>query len=172
MATTLVSVREYLTTSYYEPDAEYVDGVIEERAVGEYDHSSWQAALIVWFRTHGISWNVRVRAELRVQVSETRFRVPDVVVIDRDLPIEQVLTAPPVAVIEILSPEDTVARTLVKLDDYEKMGVHTILVIDPRAPSFYRYRRGNLDLCQSSIEQIDGTDAVVDWNEISKLLND
>jgi hypothetical protein len=30
---------EYLATTY-EPDAEYVDGVIEERPMGEYDHSS------------------------------------------------------------------------------------------------------------------------------------
>ncbi len=37
MATTLVSVEEYLHSTY-EPDAEYVDGVIEKRPMGEGPH--------------------------------------------------------------------------------------------------------------------------------------
>jgi hypothetical protein len=44
MATTAeathVPVEVYLKSSY-EPDAEYVDGVIEERPMGEFDHCSW-----------------------------------------------------------------------------------------------------------------------------------
>jgi hypothetical protein len=35
---TLISLDTYLTTSY-EPDVDYVDGVLEERNVGEYDHN-------------------------------------------------------------------------------------------------------------------------------------
>ena len=42
--TTHVPVEVYLRSSY-EPDAEYVDGAIEERAVGENDHSAWQEAI-------------------------------------------------------------------------------------------------------------------------------
>ena len=37
-ATTLVSVEEYLS-SVYEPECDYVDGEIEDRNVGEKDHS-------------------------------------------------------------------------------------------------------------------------------------
>ena len=45
MATvTYVPVEAYLRSSDYEPDAEYVDGQIEERPMGEFDHSDWQAA--------------------------------------------------------------------------------------------------------------------------------
>ncbi|MBB6142168.1 hypothetical protein HNQ77_000106 [Silvibacterium bohemicum] len=40
-AHTSVPVEVYLRSSY-EPDAEYVDGEIEERPMGEYEHSSWQ----------------------------------------------------------------------------------------------------------------------------------
>ncbi len=36
--TTLITVEEYLRTSY-EPDAEFVDGVLEERSTGEDRHS-------------------------------------------------------------------------------------------------------------------------------------
>lgn len=46
---------------------------------------------------------------LRIQVSPSRFRVPDVTILDLSLPIEQIITHPPIAVIEILSPEDAIA---------------------------------------------------------------
>jgi Uma2 family endonuclease len=117
MATTPVSIGEYLKTSY-EPDAEYVDGVIEERNVGEYDHSSWQGAILAWFRPHAKEWNIRALAALRVHVSPTRYRIPDVVVLDRTRPIEQILTHPPIAVFEVLSPEDTMTRIMRKPADY------------------------------------------------------
>ena len=35
---TMVSVDEYLHTAYH-PDCDYVDGVVEDRNVGEKDHS-------------------------------------------------------------------------------------------------------------------------------------
>ena len=78
-----VPVEVYLRSSY-EPDAEYVDGEIEERPGGEYDHASWQEAIILWFRQHAQEWDVHVKPELRVQVAQTRFRVPDITVLDRN----------------------------------------------------------------------------------------
>jgi hypothetical protein len=87
MATTShIPVDVYLRSSY-EPDAEYVDGA--ERPAGEYDHASWQGAICLWFGQHARDWSVRVRPSLRVQVAATRFRVPDVTVLDRDQPIKQ-----------------------------------------------------------------------------------
>jgi hypothetical protein len=71
--------------SDYEPDAEYVDGEIEERPKREYDHAAWQGAIFSWFRKHSKEWNIRVVPELRVQVTASRFRVPDVAVLGRDL---------------------------------------------------------------------------------------
>ena len=44
MATTLVSVEEYLRTSYPDGDCEYVDGEIVERNVGEIDHGRFAIA--------------------------------------------------------------------------------------------------------------------------------
>lgn len=144
MATaTYIPVEVYLHSSY-DPDAEYVDGNIEERAVGEYDHASWQHAIELWFAQHAKQWNIRVRPELRVQIASTRFRVPDVTVLDRNQPIEQIITHAPVAVFEILSPEDTHSRLMRKLADYEAMGISQIWVIDPKAGSFHRYRNDEL----------------------------
>jgi Uma2 family endonuclease len=139
-----VPVEVYLRCSDWEPDAEYVDGEIEERPVGEYDHSSWQHAIQTWFQTHAKEWNIRVRPELRIQVAPTRFRVPDVTILDRNQPVEQIVTHPPIAVFEVLSPEDRHARFTRKLQDYEAMGISQIWVIDPEGPSIRRYQDGHL----------------------------
>ena len=41
MATTLISIAEYLASNY-DPDRDYVDGILQERHWGEYDHSRLQ----------------------------------------------------------------------------------------------------------------------------------
>ena len=85
MATTLISVGEYLNTTA-SPDCEYVRGVIKERAVPTYDHAAWQEAILAWFRTQRTAWEVRALPELRVQVADDNFRVPDVTVLSRTAP--------------------------------------------------------------------------------------
>jgi Uma2 family endonuclease len=139
-----VPLEVYLRCSDWDPDAEYVDGEIEERPVGENKHSAWQLAIQIWFQQHAKEWNIRVRPELRIQVSPTRFRVPDVTILDRDQPVEQIITHPPVAVFEVLSPEDRHTRFTRKLQDYEVMGIPQIWVIDPEGPSIQRYQNGHL----------------------------
>jgi Uma2 family endonuclease len=154
--TTHVPVEVYLRSSY-EPDAEYVDGAIEERPMGENDHSAWQLAILKWFLQHEKDWNVRLRPELRVQVATTRFRVPDVTVLDRDQPVEPIVTQPPLAVFEILSPEDSLQRLKRKLEDYRVMGIPEIWVIDPQDATYYRYedqqllRRGSFSYSSRGI---------------------
>jgi len=141
--TTRIPVEVYLRSSY-EPDAEYVDGEIEERPMGENDHSAWQEAICFWFRQHAQEWNVRVRPELRVQVAATRLRVPDVAVLDRDRPAERIVTHPPIAVFKVLSPEDSLQRLKRKLEDYRTMGIPEIWVIDPQDGAYYRYEQRQL----------------------------
>jgi Uma2 family endonuclease len=142
-ATTHIPIEVYLRSSY-EPDAEYVDGEIEERPTGENDHSAWQEAICFWFRQHARDWNVRVRPELRVQVAPARFRVPDVTVLSRDQPIEPIVTQPPLAVFEVLSPEDSLQRLKRKLEDYRIMGIPEIWIIDPQDSTYYRYEQRQL----------------------------
>jgi Uma2 family endonuclease len=146
--TTYVSVEDYLRTDS-EPDCEYVDGQIEERPIPEYDHSSWQTALILFFNAHGKAWNIRSRAELRVRVSPTRFRVPDLTVLSRSSPIEQIIVTPPLAAFEILSPENRMSAMMEKFADYEQMGIAGIWIIDPRKSAEkavgYGYQSGKLE---------------------------
>ena len=140
-----VPLEVYLRSSGYEPDAEYVDGKIEERPMGEFDHAAWQLAIIKWFLRHEEEWNIDVLPELRVQAAPTRFRVPDVTVLDRSLPVEQIITHPPIAVFDVLSPEDTFSRLKRKLEDYRTMGIPHIWVIDPEDGSFSRYEDSQLN---------------------------
>jgi len=133
-----IPLEVYLRTSY-EPDAEFVDGEIEVRPMGEYDHAAWQAAIQRWFFLHEEEWKVDTVPEVRVQVTPTRCRVPDVAVLDVNRPIEQVVTSPPLAVFEILSPEDSVSRLRRKLGDYANMGIEQIWVIDPADGATLRF---------------------------------
>jgi hypothetical protein len=80
MVGTLVSVAEYLHTSY-DPDCDYVDGEVLKRNMAERDHSELQGELLLYFRDHRREWNTYAFVEQRVQVGPTRFRVPDLVFI-------------------------------------------------------------------------------------------
>jgi Uma2 family endonuclease len=140
--TTRISPSEYLHTSY-RPDCDYVDGVVEERNLGELDHSAVERALVKWFIDHERDFGVVGYPELRVQVSPTRFRVADLCVISTSAPREQIIQTPPVAVIEVLSPEDRVSRYLARLEDYRKMGVRNVWVIDPAERMGFDFSSGS-----------------------------
>ncbi len=130
-ATRPITIDEYLHTSY-EPDCDYVDGELQERNLGELTHAEVQARLAQWFLNHADEWNIRVGNELRIRVAPTRVRIADVALLLRSEPAEQVPTRPPLAVIEILSPEDRVSRYEQRIDDYRNMGVRHIWVVDPQ----------------------------------------
>ena len=66
-----------------------------------------------------------------MRVSSTRVRIADLAILPLQRSYEAVLTRPPVAIIDVLSPEDRVSRYQQRLDDYRAMGVGHIWVIDP-----------------------------------------
>jgi Uma2 family endonuclease len=125
-----ISVSEYLHTSY-QPDCDYVDGIVEERNLGELDHAELQGAILAWFSTHRREWGIKAVPEIRVQISPSRFRIADVCLISTAAPREQIIQTPPLAVIEILSPEDRISRYRERLEDYRGMGVKHVWVVDP-----------------------------------------
>jgi Uma2 family endonuclease len=136
-AGSLVSVHEYLTSAF-SPDCDYVDGVIEERNLGERDHSRLQTAIILYLGTRRKEWGIHVFAEMRVQVSATRFRVPDVCVVAGPEPAEQIFRTPPFICIEILSPDDRIGRVQQRIDDYIAFGVPYIWILNPENRKAYR----------------------------------
>ena len=131
MATALyIPLNEYLGNSY-RPDREYVDGEIRERNVGKWEHARLQWLLALWFGKHEQQWGITGSTEQRVLVSENRVRVPDVVVLVAGAQPD-VLSDPPLLVIEILSPDDSYSDTQERAQDYRAMGVETVWIIDPK----------------------------------------
>lgn len=113
--------------STYEPDMDFVDGALEDRNVGEEPHSWLQGEIRDQLRKAGFKV---VYPELRLRVSETRCRVPDLCVyLERQK--EPVPSVAPVLVVEILSPEDRMSRIQEKLDDYHRMGCPCVWIVDP-----------------------------------------
>jgi len=135
-AATLIPVAEYLTTTY-DPDREYVDGRIVERNLGEKTHSTIQRNLILFFGTRSKDLGLKVYPEQRVQVSPTRFRIPDVTVVETSQYQEEIFTSPPHLCIEILSKGDTMEDMQEKIDDYLRFGVPYIWIINPRLKKGY-----------------------------------
>jgi len=131
MATgTLVSVEEYLSTSY-DPDRDYVDGEVLERNFGEREHSELQTELIVYLATLRKQYGFRIFIEQRLQVLPTRFRIPDVCVVVGASPSTPIFVEPPFLCIEILSKDDRYTAIREKIADYLSFGVKYVWVIDP-----------------------------------------
>lgn len=143
-----VTVEEYLKT-VYRPDCDYVDGRVEERNVGEYDHGLLQLSLGVLFTNHRADWHVRAVTDVRMQVSAHRFRVPDVLILRNGAPREQIVAHPPLIAIEILSPEDRLSRFQHRIDDYLAFGVENIWIVDPETRRAWTADASGLHLVQS-----------------------
>ena len=131
-----VSVEEYLT-SVYRPDCDYVDGQVEERNLGEWDHSWLQTTLVNYLFNRRKQWDILPVVEQRVQVALRRFRVPDICILLGSPTKEQILTKPPFVCIEILSPEDRMGRVQQRVTDYLNMGVPFVWVLDPKTRQAY-----------------------------------
>jgi Uma2 family endonuclease len=130
---TQIPVSEYVSTSY-RPDREYIDGELVERNVGKWEHARLQWLVAGWFMNHEREWNVIGSTEQRMRISTDRIRIPDLVVL-RPGPQPDILTEPPLLVIEILSPDDTYSDLQQRCQDYLEMGVPTIWFIDPQTRS-------------------------------------
>jgi Uma2 family endonuclease len=151
-----VSVEEYLST-VYEHDCEYVDGTIEERNLGEFEHSFLQLFLGSIFVSHRAEWGIVAVTEQRIQIHADRFRAPDLTVLRAGAPRERILTHPPLIAIEIQSPEDTLRRTTAKAAEYLAFGIEHVWVIDPDARVAYRGTATGLERVHSGELTIPGT---------------
>jgi Uma2 family endonuclease len=167
MATALhIPLNEYLGISY-RPDREYVDGEIRERNVGKWEHARLLALLAAWIGAHEKQWGIIGSVAQRVQVSESRVRVPDLVVLTAGAQPD-VLTDPPLLVIEILSPDDSYSDTQDRAQDYRAMGVETVWIIDPKT------RTGRMcsgkDWVEAERLEVKGTPLYVNLPEIFSQL--
>ncbi len=167
-AATKISVEEYLHSDEWEPDVDYVDGEIEERHLGERSHAMWQEALLYWFRLHEHQWGLLGYPELRVQTSVAHYLVPDVLLLDKQAPHEEIITHPPAAVFEVLSPENRLQRMQRKFEEYAAMGVQEIWMVDPETTVWTRFEDGQM--LRRTRFSLPSHDVEFDMAEIGKLV--
>jgi Uma2 family endonuclease len=165
----LVSLEEYLSTSY-SPDCEYDEGVVVERNLGEIEHSFLQAILSALFTNNSEAWGVYGLPEQRVQISPSRFLVPDLCVVPVGV-WEKIITSPPLIVIEILSPEDTIRQAELKSQKYRAFGIRHVWVIDPYARVAYRGAMPELERVPSGELAVPGTPIKVNVSELFEQLD-
>jgi Uma2 family endonuclease len=141
----LVSVDEYLNTSYPDGDREYLDGQIVERHMGTPGHSALQKIIIVHLAAFEHAFQIAVRPECRTRVQETRYRVPDVLVMTRPFrQNDRVVLDAPLMIVEILSPDDRMKDTLQRFREYEALGVRYIVQMDPEDRTTFLFVNGDL----------------------------
>ena len=128
--TEAISIETYLNTSY-EPDVEFIDGGLREKAVTGFPHGKLQGILFTWFRRHRKEWEIDCSIETRTQVNAERVRLPDLVVVRAGARVEGALTEAPLLAIEVLSPSDRYADLKQRAEDLARMGTGDIWLIDP-----------------------------------------
>jgi Uma2 family endonuclease len=139
-----VSVDEYLNTSY-EHDMEYVDGMLVERGMPTVAHSLLQRLLMKWFSRFDEEMGLMALQEVRTEIiKRARYRIPDTMLCALPLPGGKVCDIVPLAVIEVLSPDDTLSRTRDRFEDYSHMGVQTLVLMDPERLIAWRFEDGSL----------------------------
>ncbi len=94
-------------------------------------HSIVQKFFIMYLGTRENELEIRVWPGQRVQVNEGRTHVVDVCLTSRDYPLERVIRYVPIVCIEIVAPEDGMSDVHQRVEDYVKMGVPTVWVVDP-----------------------------------------
>ncbi|SPE42662.1 conserved hypothetical protein [Candidatus Sulfopaludibacter sp. SbA3] len=144
---TLISVEEYLSTSY-SPDMEYVDGVLVERNAGDWLHSLVQRNVILALSRRYP--HIYALPELRSQIKATHFRLPDVCVLLQALKTS-VLLDPPFVAIEILSEDDRMTRVIERLLEFAAIGTPHIWVIDPRLKKMFTFHGHTLQEVEGDI---------------------
>jgi Uma2 family endonuclease len=115
---------------------------------------------------------LRAYPEIRIQVSPGRVRVADLAIVPLSEPYEDILTRPPLAVIEVLSPEDRINRYPARLNDYRAMGIPAIWVIDPEHRGAFDCTNGDWKPTEEFL--IPGTGARIRiselWAELDALM--
>ena len=127
-----VSVEEYLRTDY-EPNCEYLDGVLLPKPLPDHIHSKLQKLLLVMLAGAEEKCGLDLLPELHIRVTPSRFRVLDVAALaeppkDGRYPDRQ---TPPLFTIEIASLDEPWSALRGKVTDHLAVGVSTVIIADP-----------------------------------------
>ena len=126
-------------------------------------HARWQTAICKFF--FRAEWNCSVAIGLTIRTGPYRWRIPDVVVLDKTL--SEWTTEPPLAVFEVLGDEDCCTGMREKLAEYEGIGVPQIWMVDSDDGAFIQYLNGGLRMEETTFRH---EDIAFELPEIAALL--
>jgi len=165
----LVSPDEYLNSSY-RPDMEYVDGALVERGVPTGSHGLLQHILAVYLEPYCEQFQFEPLPEVRTQIIErARYRIPDLMLCPLPVPAG-IMKSVPWAVIEILSPEDRFSDLIARFQDYKKIGVRHMVLLDPEDLVAYRFENGALAQTQFTSLELPTGELPFDSEELFQRL--
>ena len=136
-----IPVAEYLHTSFPDLDREYRDGEVVERSLPDYLHARTQALLIVLFEALRKRLPVYTCSELRMKLRTGLYLIPDVAIFWPSKPAN-IPDSPPLVAVEILSPDDRLAKVREKLEEYKAWGVPHVWLVDPHKRHLYVCENG------------------------------
>jgi len=156
----LVPVSEYLSTTY-RPDVDYIDGELQERNLGEQPHAHVQGIIYAIFRENRKVWGIRPLPEQRLQISSSRYRIPDICVVRNTDGKDRIINFTPLLCVEVLSSEDRMSRVQERVNDYASIGVKTTWVIDPWKRVGYHATENGFVQPDDGVLRVEGTEIQV-----------
>ncbi|HEY5329918.1 MAG TPA: Uma2 family endonuclease [Acidobacteriaceae bacterium] len=167
----LIPVSEYLQTTY-RPDRDYIDGELKERNVGEQPHGNIQIILGTIFQNNRLTWGVRPLGDTRLQITPTRYRIPDLMVLRNTDPKDGIVRFVPLLCVEIMSKDDRLNEIRERVADYAGIGTQDIWVIDPWKRVAYEESANGLRQPGDGILRVQGTSIEVSLADIFAQLDE
>ncbi len=128
----------------FEYEAEYVHGEVVQRAMPDYMHGRIAFLIAQALVPVTVAHPLYPCFEVRMRVAPDAYRIPDVAVFGGVEPKQEVPSAPPLLVIEILSKDDRHHDLMEKLEEYRAWGVLNIWVVDPHSKRLSLYTASGL----------------------------
>lgn len=126
-----ISPEEYLRTSYENPEPEYVNGELLQRATPNKSHAKLLVRIALAFGELGRRAPIFTFADMRVKVLTGEYRIPDLCIYVGQEPAEEVPATPPFLTVEIASPTDRYGDIIDKMILFKNWGVQHVWFVDP-----------------------------------------
>ena len=125
--------------------------------MGEQPHGDIQIILGTIFRNNRLLWGVRPLGDTRLQITPTRYRIPDLMVLRNTDPKDGIVRFVPLLCVEIMSKDDRLKEIRERVADYASIGTKDIWVIDPWKRVAYEETSAGLKQLEDGILRVSGT---------------
>ncbi len=167
----LIPVSEYLQATY-RPDRDYIDGELKQRNVGEQPHGNIQIILGTIFQNNRLIWGVRPLGDTRLQITPTRYRIPDLMILRNTDPKDGIVRFVPLLCVEIMSKDDRLNEIREWVADYVSIGTQDVWVIDPWKRVAYEETANGLRQPEDGFLRMRGTSIEVSLADVFAQLDE